>query len=113
MFADPVARPHMERNDKGRLRIGAVSVDIQIESPAEMLAHFDHVLAPFEIFLHGHARRAFRISSRNDGTGRQHRNDSEMRIQRAGFGKYSCQSFGMTACRRSASRSPKCPLPEE
>ena len=110
MFADPVARPRMERNDKGRLRIGAVSVDIQIESPAEMLAHLDRVLAQFEDFriVTQSVRSGFPVEI----TG-QHRNDPEMRIQRAGFGNYSCQSFGMTACRRSASRSPKCPLPEE
>ncbi len=40
----------MERNEKGRLRIGGVKVAIQIDSPAETLAHLDRVLAQFEDF---------------------------------------------------------------
>jgi len=40
----------MERNEQGRLRVGGVSVVIQIDSPAEMLDHLDRVLEQFEEF---------------------------------------------------------------
>jgi uncharacterized OsmC-like protein len=40
----------MERNDQKRLRVGGVSVVIQIDSPEEMLDHLDRVLEQFEEF---------------------------------------------------------------
>ena len=43
-------KARMERNEQGRLRVGGVSVAIQIDSPAESLEHLDRVLEQFEEF---------------------------------------------------------------
>ena len=40
----------MERNAQGRLRVGGVSVAIQIDAPAESLEHLDRILEQFEDF---------------------------------------------------------------
>lgn len=41
---------HMERNAQGRMRVGGVSVVIQIDSPADALEHLDRALEQFEDF---------------------------------------------------------------
>lgn len=40
----------MERNPQGRLRVGSVSVSIQIDSPAHTLNHLERALEQFEDF---------------------------------------------------------------
>lgn len=40
----------MERNAQGRLRVGGVSVSIQIDSPAHTINHLDRALEQFEDF---------------------------------------------------------------
>lgn len=40
----------MERNPQGRLRVGSVSVSIQIGSPAHTLNHLERALEQFEDF---------------------------------------------------------------
>lgn len=40
----------MERNPQGRLRVGSVSVSIQIDSPAHALNHLERALEQFEDF---------------------------------------------------------------
>lgn len=45
-----VARSTVERNAQGRLRIGRIAVNIQLERPAASYEHLDRILAQFEEF---------------------------------------------------------------